>query len=649
MDGANGDLAGGDYTSLISDGSGNFSIGTGNQERFRIEVGGNVGIGTTAPVSILNTSGSNQGITHRDASTGKGYIRFLNGSSQIALFGVAGSWEGSSLQDTMIAAETGYNIRFYTNGSATPKMYISSSGNVGINDTTPSEKLDVGGSIRAGGSATSNPQAGAILGNYSAGTSINSGELILSTDGKSGWDANVDEMGRIRFWGKDGSGIGVRDAAKIVAINETGNGSSTTTFSAGLAFYTSEYNATVLEAMRITNDRRVGIKTDTPRATLEVRHRGGDGDTGISIIRDDTSTIAGELLGSIGFDSADGNVPSSNLEASAYIAAYASEDHGIYDKGGHLAFGTAPTNQDDDTVSSEHMRITQAGRVGIGTTDPTAKLEVVSDEGLFIKSGTNGPTDGALLRFSDNEVGSYAQYGFIKYKHADGSVSQPVTSNDAFIIGGSETNTVVKIEGHSNTTGIVRISDAFDLPTSDGTSGQVLQTDGAGAVTWETVSGGGGTADDVKTVATNTNANFYLTFVNSNNTTATAETVYTSDGLYVNPSTDAIYATGNIISYASSDRRLKDNLTPIANATEKIGKLTGYEFDWNDKQSDFEGHDVGVVAQEVEEVLPEVVVERKDGYKAVNYEKIVALLIEGMKEQQAEIDALKEEIKNLKG
>ena len=104
-----------------------------------------------------------------------------------------------------------------------------------------------------------------------------------------------------------------------------------------------------------------------------------------------------------------------------------------------------------------------------------------------------------------------------------------------------------------------------------------------------------------------------------------------------------------IISYASSDRRLKDNLTPIANATEKISKLSGYEFDWNDKQLDFEGHDVGVVAQEVEEVLPEVVTTRKDGYKAVKYEKIVALLIEGMKEQQAEIDLLKEEVKKLKG
>jgi hypothetical protein len=112
--------------------------------------GGSVGIGTTSPSSILNTSGSNQGITHDDVA-GKGYIRFRNSGTTLALFGIAGAWEGSTLQDTMIAAETGLNIRFYTNGSATPKMFISGSGNVGIGTTNPSEKLSIAGSIYAEG------------------------------------------------------------------------------------------------------------------------------------------------------------------------------------------------------------------------------------------------------------------------------------------------------------------------------------------------------------------------------------------------------------------------------------------------------------------------------------------------------------------
>ena len=54
-----------------------------------------------------------------------------------------------------------------------------------------------------------------------------------------------------------------------------------------------------------------------------------------------------------------------------------------------------------------------------------------------------------------------------------------------------------------------------------------------------------------------------------------------------------------------------------------------------------EGHDVGVIAQEIEEVLPEVVTTRDNGYKAVKYEKIVPLLIEAIKEQQEQIEELK--------
>jgi hypothetical protein len=103
-------------------------------------------------------------------------------------------------------------------------------------------------------------------------------------------------------------------------------------------------------------------------------------------------------------------------------------------------------------------------------------------------------------------------------------------------------------------------------------------------------------------------------------------------------------ATADVIAYSSSDKRLKDNLKPISNSLEKLQKLTGYEFDWNDKQDTYEGHDVGVIAQEVEEVLPEVVATRDNGYKAVKYEKIVPLLIEAMKEQQQEINKLKEKL-----
>lgn len=102
----------------------------------------------------------------------------------------------------------------------------------------------------------------------------------------------------------------------------------------------------------------------------------------------------------------------------------------------------------------------------------------------------------------------------------------------------------------------------------------------------------------------------------------------------------SVNVTGDITAYHTSDARLKDNVTPIADALSKVKQIGGYEFDWNNN-SEHSGHDVGVIAQEIEKVLPEVVAERDNGYKAVRYEKIVALLIEAVKQQQSQIDELK--------
>jgi len=104
----------------------------------------------------------------------------------------------------------------------------------------------------------------------------------------------------------------------------------------------------------------------------------------------------------------------------------------------------------------------------------------------------------------------------------------------------------------------------------------------------------------------------------------------------------AILATNDVVAFASSDERLKENLEPIGSATEKVGQLTGYTFDWIPMPEIHvhNGHDVGVIAQEVEKVLPEIVEERGNGYKAVKYEKLTALLIQAVNEQQKQIEDL---------
>ena len=102
-----------------------------------------------------------------------------------------------------------------------------------------------------------------------------------------------------------------------------------------------------------------------------------------------------------------------------------------------------------------------------------------------------------------------------------------------------------------------------------------------------------------------------------------------------------LLVTGDITAFSTSDERLKDNIKPIDNPLEKVMKISGNTFSWNENSRN-SGDGIGVIAQEVEELgLPEVVTTRESGYKAVKYEKLVPLLIEAIKELKHEIDELK--------
>ena len=109
-----------------------------------------------------------------------------------------------------------------------------------------------------------------------------------------------------------------------------------------------------------------------------------------------------------------------------------------------------------------------------------------------------------------------------------------------------------------------------------------------------------------------------------------------------------IRASGDVVAFNSSDKRLKDNIVTIGSPLQKIGRIGGYEFDWNENQHVYRGHDVGVIAQEIEEVIPEAVKDRDGGYKGVQYDKIIPLLIEGIKELTKKTKKLEKEIRVLR-
>ena len=111
-----------------------------------------------------------------------------------------------------------------------------------------------------------------------------------------------------------------------------------------------------------------------------------------------------------------------------------------------------------------------------------------------------------------------------------------------------------------------------------------------------------------------------------------------------------ITATGDITAYFTSDKRHKNNIQPITNALQKVSKLNGVTWEWNDDVNEVTKSTpkTGLIAQEVQEVLPEVVVERENGYLGLDYSKMMGLMVEAIKEQQTQIHNLTLEIEELK-
>ena len=132
----------------------------------------------------------------------------------------------------------------------------------------------------------------------------------------------------------------------------------------------------------------------------------------------------------------------------------------------------------------------------------------------------------------------------------------------------------------------------------------------------------------------------------------TAEGCRVSDALGVGTGTTGaaageIRAANEITAYYSSDERLKENITTIEDALEKVNSIRGVEFDWKADHIKSRGgedgyfvrkHDVGILAQDVKKVCPEVVAEREDGTLGVKYEKLIGLLVQAINELSAKVN-----------
>lgn len=262
-------------------------------------------------------------------------------------------------------------------------------GRVGILDSTPDYTLDVAGSIRAqndlicnddlfvgdcahidalhvGAGTNTDPGDGNVLVdgnvNITGGIKISANALTASDGGiPIVWDTsdNVTIAGDLtvaggNIYGPTDNNLLIRSDGNINLVLDNDN-DGTKYFLVGNS---SAYKYVISEAGKINQG-----DSSVPKNSYTLRHTNADGDNGLLLVNNNASVASGDFLGGIGFDSEDGNVPSSILEASAYIGAYAAEDHGNGDKGGHLVFGNSPIDQNDDTASTENMRISSEGNI----------------------------------------------------------------------------------------------------------------------------------------------------------------------------------------------------------------------------------------------------------------------------------------------
>jgi hypothetical protein len=613
------------------------------------ETGGTVGIGTTAPFDILhlqfNAPGGNlTGLAVQNmgnSATSYSGMLFYDQNNQLGQFqgfnNVTHEYRINNIARVTPGGAFNGSINFMT--GSTSRFLVAQNGNIGIGTTAPSAPLEVSNAV-SGGTANMwmTSYTNAINPYYMARRSRGTPgapSAVLAGDGLAGFYG--EGYGATAFGPGFAGGVTVQAAQNWT---DTAHGTA-------LTFSTTPISSTT-SATRMTLDAsgNLGIGTTTTPAAgiLEASNAAGT----LPFAQITTTTYQNSGQGSLfvgskargtvstplavqGGDVLAGFLGRGNIGTTSFTATRGGMFVSAAENWTNTAQGTSlnfNTTANGTITPATRVTINPSGDVGLGTPNPITSLEIVR----------NGETNFAGTSYNNGDGSA------VFFQRARGTQQAPtgVLAGDALgYFGALGYGTT----GWGNGAGVMAVVAAENW--TDTANGNLI------AFATSPL----GTTDFVVQAAIHPNGDLGLGTPGDVNgiPTATDKLQVFGDIRVGTSGTNGCiknFAGTGIIGTCSSDRRLKKNITPFAPMLDKVTALQPVHYFWRsdefpdrhfgNSQSD------GLIAQDVEQVMPELVATDSDGYKAIDYSKLPLLTIQAVKELKAENDARKAENDELK-
>jgi trimeric autotransporter adhesin len=660
---------------------------------------GNVGIGTAAPVLLTHLASSNVSLPASSGAQTNGILRIGSTSGYLALD--VGLWGtapyGAWLQVTSTQSSSPYSLLLNPNG-----------GNVGIGTTSPNSSLDisqhtdavslpsgtisqrptpVNGMIRYNSSSTGSIEAyynsaWNTLGGSSGGSTINLGTAAAATNPQRSSQAGTG------LFSATTNVVSIADnSADVMDVAATGPNilGTITSGSYSIGYQINGNNA----VWQDTTNFNLAVGSTALPTTVSQTGGGNNGKYNMVIGQ---AALGANTTGyyniAAGYAALNNNTTGTNNTA---FGPRALQDNttGISNTAvGYAALQNNSTGVSNTAVGSEALNANTTGTYNTAFGYNALAVNTINGGNTALGGSTlSGNTTGAnntavgYETLAANSTGSNnAALGvYALYRNTTGGNNTALGYQALYINTTGQNNTAIGYAVGSTTlaTGsnniLIGTSNAVDAPTA-GTSfnlniGNLLQGDmtnstatynktlylqsTSNAVDYLQIAGGAsGSPGTVAVSGQGSDSNINIELLPKGTGGVTVNTT-TSQGSGLTINGDA-WAT---VFTTTSDERLKKNIQTLDDALERVGKLRGVSFEWRAPEEREIGQDmtlptdeaqIGVIAQEVEQVFPEAVSTGTTGVKSVNYSGLIGPLIEAVKEQQREIKAQQREIDELK-